>query len=299
MKRLRLWTLLVGLVSCGSPNDGAIRGVEIGGSGVSLAAFEGGWALTRRGRVTVSSAVGQPALIREVDDDALMQFGSFYFDEVERSRHEGTEAVVANEVVQLPGVGSITFEPVDEGVVRGRVAPEDAAGGRVILRMACGASTRFAGLGAQVHRLDQRGRRVPMWVAEQGNGKKVGATMTDFPAGDLHDSYFPIPWLFDPAAGWGLLVEGTSRVVFDLCAEDPAAWTIEVRSARWSFLFVQGDSPLQILERMTAQTGRQALPNPWALGVWTDAVRGQEAVLEHARARAELEKLTRHGPNCA
>lgn len=304
--------LVAVFAACEDDSAGGGRGgVEVGGSGVSVAELGDGdgWAVQVGGVTLLESAAGKAAVVRSVADSAESLFGSFYFEEREIARVEASGATVqggegAGATVSLgSSIAAIRFEPLTDGVVRGRVTAEpqglqelqglqgpqepqggDGAMARPVLRFACRDGGRFAGLGAQVDGFDHRGEIVPLWVAEQGNGKKVGATRQDFPMGDVHDSYFPVPWVFDPAGGWGILIEGTARTVLDLCATDPDAFAIEVRSSRWSFLLVTGDSPLQLIERMTAQTGRQSLPNPWALGVWTDAVRGQQAVLEHARA---------------
>ena len=287
MARLLLIALLGSVAACGGDDDGAAPAVPIADSGIAVGGSGGAWRVEADGRTLLESAPGLPAVALQVEDSAEFFFGSFYFTESETGRVEATAASVQGAEVLLDGVARVAFEPVGPGIVRGRVTGSDAEAGRPVLRFACQPGSRFAGLGAQVDGFDHRGERVPLWVAEQGNGKKVGAVREDFPATDVHDSYFPVPWVFDPAAGWGMLIEGTQRVVLDLCAADPDAWTVEVRASQWSFVLVAGDDPLALIERLTSVTGRQTLPNPWALGVWTDAVRGQDAVLHHARALRE------------
>ncbi len=312
-----LVAMLAAAIGCKSAGDGSVAGdgsdagqgggpgtgtpaeqVPLGDLRVDVAADGVGWSLVRGDdRVLVTSASGVPGVVRTVEDSAEVLFGSFVFEEREVARREAAHvrldaaepdswARLALEDAGGRSLSTLELSVAAPGTVRGSVSltDRDAEGARATLRFACRPGDRFTGLGAQTDAFDHRGHHVPVWASEQGMGKKAGATPDDFPMGDLHDSYLPVPWVLDPGRGFGLLVEGTERAVLDLCAADPDAWAVEVRAARWSFLVFDGPEPLTVIERMTGLVGRQRPSAPWVLGVWTDAIRGREQVLEHVRA---------------
>ena len=126
---------------------------------------------------------------------------------------------------------------------------------------------------------------MPIWVSEQGIGK-VDAPETEFtaPAGRRYDSYFPVPFFISPRRGYGVLVEGTERIVFELCSVQSDAWRAETWSDTLSMILFVGDTPAQILERATAHMGRPPMPPDWALLPWVAIKGGTEVVRQRAAA---------------
>lgn len=80
-------------------------------------------------------------------------------------------------------------------------------------------------------------------------------------------SYVPVPF-FMSTAGYGIMVNTTHRIVFDLGAADPQ--TLEWRDGRRTidfYVFV-GSRFRGILEQYTLLTGRPQLPPEWSFGLW-------------------------------
>ncbi len=80
-------------------------------------------------------------------------------------------------------------------------------------------------------------------------------------------SYVPVPF-FMSTAGYGIMVNTTHRIVFDLAAADPEA--LEWRDGRRTvdfYVFV-GSNFRGILEQYTLLTGRPQLPPEWSFGLW-------------------------------
>jgi alpha-glucosidase (family GH31 glycosyl hydrolase) len=110
------------------------------------------------------------------------------------------------------------------------------------------------GTGERYDALDQRGRKPDIRVYEQykGQGSRT---------------YFPVPWLIS-TGGYGLSVDGATRVQFDLGATRPDRAEVTVPSAggasgRWYF-----GSPSQVLQAYASDLGsRPSLPM-WAFGPW-------------------------------
>jgi len=113
---------------------------------------------------------------------------------------------------------------------------------------------RILGTGERYDAVDQRGRSPDIRVYEQykGQGSRT---------------YFPVPWLVS-TSGYGLAVDGSSRVRFDLGSSRPDLATVTVptpagASGRWYF-----GSPKQVIGAYASSLGsRPALP-VWAFGPW-------------------------------
>jgi alpha-glucosidase len=80
-------------------------------------------------------------------------------------------------------------------------------------------------------------------------------------------SYVPVPF-FMSTAGYGVLVNTTHRVAFDMCASDPNRFEWRDGSGRVDYYLVAGASFREILEGYTWLTGRPRLPPEWSFGLW-------------------------------
>jgi alpha-D-xyloside xylohydrolase/alpha-glucosidase len=194
-------------------------------------------------------------------------------------------------LVVRSGAATGVLEVAAAGVLRVSWTVDDAAqGNRLLQTFRCDPSDRFHGLGALVHGTEHRGEVVPAWVTEQGIGKiRRGDSDYGFPmVGDVHDSYLPVPFVLS-SRGFGLLVEDGRRSVFHLCpSAAPDSWGVEIWSRRLQYLVIDGPRLPDVVERLTAITGRPRLPPAWAFAPWIDAIRGQDHVLEVAKQlRAE------------
>jgi alpha-D-xyloside xylohydrolase len=132
------------------------------------------------------------------------------------------------------------------------------------------ADERIYGLGEQFTGFDRRGRAFDLWHVE--------------PLGtDTQHAYKNVPFHLS-TDGYGLLVDTTSRVRYDLGQTSTASGSIAVAEDRFSCVFFYGPSFKQILRTYTGLTGRPDRPPKWSFGVWMSRL-GYES-------REEVEKIT-------
>jgi len=151
-----------------------------------------------------------------------------------------------NAVERARAVGPITVRWLEEA--DGPLASVDLVG-----PLADGEA--LVGFGERFDALDQRGRALDVTVYEQY--KNQG-----------NRSYLPVPF-FISSRGYACLVEGSTRVVYDLGRNVHDRWrcTIDSVRATVSFVLTMG-SPREAVAGLTAQTGRPATLPPWAFGLW-------------------------------
>jgi alpha-glucosidase (family GH31 glycosyl hydrolase) len=137
-------------------------------------------------------------------------------------------------------------------------SPNEAAQARrVRITFAARADERFFGTGERFNALNQRGEVLDVRVYEQ---YKTQGTRT----------YMPIPFLLS-SAGYGIWVESTRWMQFDLCATAPDTWTLEADVTPNEPLRLHvftDDDPPAIIRQFTLATGTPQLPPLWAFGLW-------------------------------
>ena len=96
-----------------------------------------------------------------------------------------------------------------------------------------------------------------------------------------NDTYKPVPF-FMSLRGYGVWVDTFSDAVFDLNVSDATRIRISARGKKLRFLLFEGPKFPTILDRFTAQAGRQQLPPYWAFAPWKarDYHRNQQEVYE-------------------
>lgn len=128
---------------------------------------------------------------------------------------------------------------------------------KVRLSFACGENERFYGLGERFNALSQRGNVLDIRCYEQykNQGKRT---------------YMPIPFLLS-SHGYGLWVQSSRWMQFDLAASDDALWVLEADLGseetlrlRW---FYDSD-PFIIIGQFATLSGPVKLPPQWAFGLW-------------------------------
>jgi alpha-glucosidase (family GH31 glycosyl hydrolase) len=146
---------------------------------------------------------------------------------------------------------------------------------RVRLTFATASNESFFGLGERYNVLNQRGNVMDIRCYEQykSQGKRT---------------YMPIPFLLS-SLGYGLYVESSRWMQFDLAATAPDRWTLEVdlgEDESLKLVWLRGDSPLEIIGRFTQMTGPAALPPEWSFGLWmsSNEWNSQRRVLSEVRA---------------
>lgn len=129
---------------------------------------------------------------------------------------------------------------------------------------------RIYGLGEKFSSLDRVGGAYESWHVE--------------PLGtETERAYKNVPFHLS-TAGYGLLVDTTNRVSYDLGLSTTASGSITVDDDTFAFVFFYGPSLKETLDTYTAFVGRPPRPPKWSFGVWMSRL-GYES-------RAQLEDIT-------
>lgn len=151
---------------------------------------------------------------------------------------------------------------------------------RVRLTFNAAPDERFFGLGERFNMLNQRGNIMDVRCYEQykNHGQRT---------------YMPIPFLLS-SGGYGLYVESSRWMQFDLAASAGDTWALEadlgadqVLRLRW----FNGDDPVQIIAQFTQLNGPAVLPPEWSFGLWMS---GNEWNSQ-ARVEKEVRSSLEHG----
>jgi len=151
---------------------------------------------------------------------------------------------------------------------------------RVRLAFTSPADEAFYGLGERFNALNQRGATLDIRVYDQYRyqGRRT---------------YLPVPFLLS-SKGYGLWVESSRWMQFDLAGSAPDRWTLEADlgpdetlTLRW----LSGDSPYAITSRFVRLTGQPGLPPLWAFGLWMSANEWNS----QAKVMAEVERSFAYG----
>jgi alpha-glucosidase len=154
---------------------------------------------------------------------------------------------------------------------------------RAFLTYASSWEDRFFGFGEQFSYVDMRGRRVPIWVSEQGVGRgdqpiTLGANVTNDGAGGTpFTTYAPVPF-YMTSSRRALALLNTEYTVFDLRGLNRVQ--IEVFSDHIHAVLLDGSSPKEILTHYTDITGR---PRPLPDWVHSGAIVGMQGGTEKVR----------------
>jgi len=120
--------------------------------------------------------------------------------------------------------------------------------------LSLGPEEHLYGFGEKFSTFSKRGQEITSWTVEP-----LG-TMTE-------KSYKNVPFHLS-SRGYGLLIDTTQRVEYELGSTSSASVTIEVADDTFSFVFFDGPSFKSILAEYTAFSGRATRPPKWSFGVW-------------------------------
>lgn len=128
---------------------------------------------------------------------------------------------------------------------------------RLRLHFHADADEAFYGLGERFNSLNQRGNIMDIRVYEQykNHGKKT---------------YMPIPFLLS-SAGYGVWVESSRYMQFDLAASQPDEWILEADLGAepcLSLHWFEDNDPFAIVGQFASMTGPVVLPPQWTFGLW-------------------------------
>lgn len=136
---------------------------------------------------------------------------------------------------------------------------------RIYFNILMNTKEAFFGFGEQFTYLNLRGKRVPIFVMEQGIGRgeepiTTGANLTAKAGGSWHTSYAPIPY-FITNQNRSFYLENSEYSVFDLTSEQ--ILQIEVFSDFLDGKFIVADNPRKIIEVYTSNVGRMRELPDW------------------------------------
>lgn len=109
------------------------------------------------------------------------------------------------------------------------------------------------GLGERFTAFVRNGQSVDIWNDD-------GGTLS-------HLAYKNVPF-YITNRGYGIFVNHTGRVSFEVASENVERVQFSVPGESIEYYVIYGPTPLQIIEKYTALTGRPALPPAWSFGLW-------------------------------
>ncbi|HEY4299520.1 MAG TPA: alpha-xylosidase [Candidatus Didemnitutus sp.] len=116
------------------------------------------------------------------------------------------------------------------------------------------------GVGECVYGLGER------FTAFVKNGQVVDNTNMDGGTGS-DQAYKAVPFYLTNR-GYGVLVNETGPLSFEVASEKVSRVQFSLAGEHLEYFVILGPTPKEVLRRLTALTGRPALPPPWSFGLW-------------------------------
>jgi sulfoquinovosidase len=157
------------------------------------------------------------------------------------------------------------------GLIRVSVTPHPASGVAIMSdSFVSSRNEAFHGFGGRHNALDQHGRALSSFV-EKENLPGLGTPGTPaailFPNGPTATFYAQAQFI--SSRGYGFLLAQPQLARFRLDSDRPSAWSVAVSARSLSYAVAPG-APKLAIRALTALTGRQPAPPPWALGPMLD-----------------------------
>ncbi len=230
-------------------------------SAMNAEPIESGLSITRDGS-TITVRFLRPGIARirgwEGDEppmSPLLRYGLWRRDwpEVEVETDLGARTgTVSTELmsVRLYGDRTLGVQDADGNeLLRGHEPPMLGPDPGFRARFELSADERFFGLGDQTRdRIEHRGTAGDLWIRNV-------------------EEYIPIPFIIS-TRGYGLLVNTTRRVFYDLGASSDDWFDFECEDETLDLYVIYGPEPAEVIDRYTQVTGRPFLPPRWGFGLW-------------------------------
>jgi alpha-D-xyloside xylohydrolase len=142
---------------------------------------------------------------------------------------------------------------------------------RVFEALSLAPEERMYGFGERFVPIDQRGRRWESWT-------------TDALSTATQRAYKPVPFGLS-SRGYGLFVNSTARIEFDLGATSALSAAFTVDATELDYFIIYGPAFNDVLRRYWRLTGAPPLPPLWSFGFWTSRSGYQ--------SRQEVEQIAR------
>ena len=179
---------------------------------------------------------------------------------------------------------AVTFAPIDDDQLGFDInlIDTDSCYNRTKLLYASSPDEAFFGFGQQYSALNMKGRKLPIWIQEQGHGRGLQPltfvlnTFGGGAGGDWHTSYTAVPFYVSSEA-CGMFVENTEYMEFDMVHDNSTSMTVFSDGFTGRIIF--GADPLDVVSAYTRHTGRmQPLPEWTQRGAMVRLFGGTETV---------------------
>ncbi len=164
---------------------------------------------------------------------------------------------------------------------------------RLCLHLVRNAAEHIYGCGEQYTHLDLRGRKVPLWIEEQGIGRGFDlltllANITHKGAGgNWHTTYYSQP-TFLSSETYFVHADSTAYALFDF--SHPSSTELTFWQIPENITIGVERNLVDLMTRLTGLTGRQSALPDWAYdGVWLGVQGGSEAVREKYEVAKKVE----------
>ena len=224
------------------------------------------WA-TLPGKAFVCAAIGQE-FVKE-------SRGSFKIKDKRNAifANQTIEAIqVKDDVVEITGTLHktsylLTFTQADSNRLHFDIQVDSPKVNRLYLTYASTPDEHFFGFGEQFSHVDMKGKRLPIFVMEQGIGRgqlpiTLAADLTAGAGGAWHTTYAGVPHYLTSKLN-SLYLENNEYSVFDLRREDRTH--VQLFSSHMQGCILYGESPAELISTYTATTGRMRPLPDWIL----------------------------------
>lgn len=185
----------------------------------------------------------------------------------------------------------LTFTETDEGHLRFQLTVANPDFNRTYLVYASDADEGFYGFGEQFTYFDTKGRKLPIFVSEQGIGRgaepiTTGANLSAGAGGTWHSSYAGVPHYVTSEMN-SFFLENYEYTSFDLREADRVI--VETFSSKMTGRILYGESPAELVSEYTEYSGRMRELPDW---IHDGAIIGMQGGTEKVRrVHAQLQEL--------
>ncbi len=217
--------------------------------------------------VRLSAKPGEGRLLVTGPELALeVRFKPFSWRFVDRDGH----ALLSDNPGDVDGLGRSSVPPLGFAT-----APSGRGSVRASFHLLPG--ERIYGLGEKFTRLDKAGQKIVTWTLDA-----LGSTS--------ERSHKNVPFLWS-SRGFGLFVDSSARIAWDLGATSLQSWTFEAETPALEMYVFHGPRPEKILAAYTTITGRAPAVPGWSFGLWLSS---GGTYRDQASIEALLEGIERH-----